>query len=88
MKERDFQLGRALRPGVERVVGLHDFDHLGAGVQGDLGDAEHGFPYLSGRGRLVVKDAIMLGAALVTMADSAKTYLRKREVSSAQQIAV
>lgn len=45
----------------------------------DLGDAEHGFPYLSGRGRLVVKDAIMMGAALVTMADSAKTYLRKRE---------
>lgn len=42
-----------------------------------LGDAEHGFPYLSGRGRLVVKDAIMLGAGLVTMADSAKTYLRK-----------
>ncbi|MFO0917628.1 MAG: DUF417 family protein [Planctomycetaceae bacterium] len=28
-------------------------------------------------GRLVVKDAIMLGAALVTMADSAKAYLRK-----------
>jgi uncharacterized membrane protein YkgB len=44
-----------------------------------LGDAHHGFPYLSGRGRLVVKDAIMMGAALVTMADSAKAYLRKRE---------
>ncbi len=44
----------------------------------DLGDAEHGFPYLSGRGRLVVKDAIMMGAALVTMADSAKAYLQKR----------
>jgi uncharacterized membrane protein YkgB len=42
-----------------------------------LGDARHGFPYLSGRGRLVVKDAIMMGAALVTMADSAKAYLRK-----------
>lgn len=40
-----------------------------------LGDAEHGFPYLSGRGRLVVKDAIMLGAALVTMADSARAAL-------------
>lgn len=45
----------------------------------DLGDAQHGFPYLSGRGRLVVKDAIMMGAALVTMADSAKAYLRKRQ---------
>jgi uncharacterized membrane protein YkgB len=42
-----------------------------------LGDAHHGFPYLSGRGRLVVKDAIMMGAALVTMADSARAYLRK-----------
>lgn len=43
-----------------------------------LGDSEHGFPYLSGRGRLVIKDAIMLGAALVTMADSAQAFLRKR----------
>lgn len=43
-----------------------------------LGDAHHGFPYLSGAGRLVVKDAIMMGAALVTMADSAKSYLRRR----------
>jgi reactive chlorine resistance protein C len=43
-----------------------------------LGDAHHGFPYLSGRGRLVVKDAIMMGAALVTMADSAKAYLGKQ----------
>ncbi|MDY3555707.1 YkgB family protein [Gemmata sp. JC717] len=43
-----------------------------------LGDAQHGFPYLSGRGRLVIKDAIMMGAALVTMADSAKAYLRTR----------
>jgi uncharacterized membrane protein YkgB len=43
-----------------------------------LGDAQHGFPYLSGAGRLVVKDAIMMGAALVTMADSAKAWLRRR----------
>lgn len=49
-----------------------------------LGDAEHGFPYLSGRGRLVVKDAIMMGAALVTMADSAKAYLRKRASSQSR----
>ena len=46
-----------------------------------LGDAQHGFPYLSGAGRLVIKDVIMMGAALVTMADSAKAYLRKRESS-------
>jgi reactive chlorine resistance protein C len=43
-----------------------------------LGDAQHGFPFLSGRGRLVIKDAIMMGAALVTMADSARAYLQKR----------
>jgi uncharacterized membrane protein YkgB len=45
----------------------------------DRGGPEHGFPLLSGAGRLVVKDAIMMGAALVTMADSAKAYLRRRE---------
>lgn len=43
-----------------------------------LGDVNHGFPYLSGPGRLVIKDAIMLGASLVTMADSANAYLRKQ----------
>jgi len=42
-----------------------------------LGSSEHGFPLLSGAGRLVVKDAIMIGAALVTMADSARAYLQK-----------
>jgi uncharacterized membrane protein YkgB len=47
-----------------------------------LGDPVHGFPYLSGRGRLVIKDAIMMGAALVTMADSAKAYLRKQAKSA------
>ena len=43
-----------------------------------LGGPEHGFPLLSGAGRLVIKDAIMMGAALVSMADSAKAYLRRR----------
>jgi uncharacterized membrane protein YkgB len=43
-----------------------------------LGDLNHGFPFLSGAGRLVIKDAIMMGAALVVMADSAKAYLRKK----------
>lgn len=43
-----------------------------------LGDTTHGFPYLSGAGRLVVKDAIMMGAALVTMADSARAALRRK----------
>lgn len=52
-----------------------------------LGDTEHGFPYLSGRGRLVVKDAIMMGAALVTMADSARSYLRKRAATTVGALA-
>ena len=47
-----------------------------------LGSPEHGFPLLSGAGRLVIKDAIMMGAALVTMADSAKAYLRKRKAAT------
>jgi len=43
-----------------------------------LGDPHHGFPYLSGAGRLIVKDCIMLGAAVLTMSDAANTYLRRR----------
>jgi len=42
----------------------------------DLGGPEHGFPLLSGAGRLVVKDAIMLGAGVVTLADAAGKALR------------
>ncbi|MBV9675158.1 MAG: YkgB family protein [Acidobacteriaceae bacterium] len=42
-----------------------------------LGDAAHGFPFLSGVGRLIIKDVIMLGAAMVTLADSAKASLRR-----------
>lgn len=52
------------------------------------GSDESGFPLLAGPGRLVVKNAIMLGAAVVTMADSAKAYQRKRHaaVSSASTL--
>jgi uncharacterized membrane protein YkgB len=49
-----------------------------------LGSPEHGFPLLDLPGLLVVKDAIMMGAALVTMADSAKAYLRKRNAAARQ----
>jgi uncharacterized membrane protein YkgB len=49
-----------------------------------LGDSVHGFPYLAGGGRLIIKDSIMLGAAVVTLADSAKAYLRRR---AARQVA-
>jgi reactive chlorine resistance protein C len=52
-----------------------------------LGSTEHGFPLLSGAGRLVIKDAIMMGAALVTMADSAKASLQKRNVTPQTTVA-
>jgi uncharacterized membrane protein YkgB len=42
-----------------------------------LGSATHGFPYLSGVGRLIIKDSTMLGATVVTMADSAKVYPKR-----------
>ena len=41
------------------------------------GDTVHGFPFLAGPGRLILKDAIMFGAAVVTMADSARQYLTR-----------
>jgi uncharacterized membrane protein YkgB len=44
-----------------------------------LGNSAHGFPYLSGVGRLVIKDAIMLGAAVVTLADAAKASVRRQK---------
>jgi uncharacterized membrane protein YkgB len=46
-----------------------------------LGDANHGFPFLSGMGRLVIKDSIMFGAAFLTMADAARESLRRRKLS-------
>jgi len=42
------------------------------------GPGVHGFPFLALPGLLVVKDSIMLGAAALTMADSAKVYLSRR----------
>lgn len=45
-----------------------------------LGDGQHGFPYLSGAGRLVLKDVLMLAGALPVMADSARQLLTERQV--------
>lgn len=42
-----------------------------------LGDAHHGFPYLSVAGRLVIKDLIMMAGGVVVASDSAKAYLRR-----------
>ena len=41
------------------------------------GTTVHGFPFLALPGLVVIKDSIMLGAAILTMADSAKIYLRR-----------
>jgi uncharacterized membrane protein YkgB len=49
----------------------------------NFGGPEHGFPMLAAPGRLVLKDAIMMGAALVTMADSAGASLRKMAAGKA-----
>lgn len=43
----------------------------------DLGSGEHGFPLLSGAGRLVIKDTCILAGAVVTLADCAKRILKK-----------
>ena len=43
-----------------------------------LGDTEHGFPYLSGAGWLVIKDVIMMGASVITMAQAAKVHLKRK----------
>jgi uncharacterized membrane protein YkgB len=43
------------------------------------GRMQTGFPFLSGTGRLIIKDCIMFGAAIVTMSDSARAFLRTSE---------
>lgn len=45
---------------------------------GDGPTPNHGFPYLSGAGRLVLKDVIMMGGGLVCAADCAKRILGQR----------
>ena len=42
---------------------------------GDFPTPRHGFPYLSGAGRLVIKDVIMLGAGLICASESATRLL-------------
>ncbi len=39
---------------------------------GDFPTPHHGFPYLSGAGRLVLKDVIMMAAGLIVAADAAQ----------------
>lgn len=44
---------------------------------GDFPTPQHGFPYLSGAGRLVLKDIIMLSVGLLCASDSAKRLLKE-----------
>jgi uncharacterized membrane protein YkgB len=44
-----------------------------------LNDAHSGFPFLSGRGRLVIKDIVILGASIITMSETARLYLRREK---------
>jgi uncharacterized membrane protein YkgB len=43
-----------------------------------LGDAQYGFPYLSGAGRLVIKDVALMAGAWPVVADSARAMLSHR----------
>lgn len=43
----------------------------------DLGSGECGFPFLTGAGRLVIKDTAILAGAVVLISDSARRILKK-----------
>lgn len=43
----------------------------------DLGSGEHGFPLLTGAGRLVIKDTAILAGGVVVLADCAKRILSR-----------
>jgi uncharacterized membrane protein YkgB len=42
-----------------------------------LGDAQHGFPYLSGAGRLVIKDVALMAGAWLVVVDGARAMLSR-----------
>jgi uncharacterized membrane protein YkgB len=44
-----------------------------------LTDKQWGFPFLSGRGRLVIKDLVILGGAVLTMSESASLFLSRNK---------
>ena len=43
-----------------------------------LGDAQHGFPYLSVGGRLVIEDVTLMAGAWLVLADSTRAVLSHR----------
>ena len=42
-----------------------------------LGDAQHGFPYLSGAGRLALKDTVILAGGWLLVVDGARAILAR-----------
>lgn len=46
---------------------------------GDMPTPQHGFPYLSGAGRLVLKDIIMSAGGLIAASDAAQRLLKKEK---------
>lgn len=46
-------------------------------LDGDMPTPQYGFPYLSGAGRLVLKDIIMMAGGLIAASDCARRILRK-----------
>lgn len=49
---------------------------------GDFPTPNHGFPYLSGAGRLVIKDIIMMAGGLIAAADCAQRILNTPKTSN------
>jgi reactive chlorine resistance protein C len=48
-----------------------------------LGDAQHGFPYLSGAGRLVIKDTTLLAGGWLVMVDTARALIADSKLRAA-----
>ena len=44
-----------------------------------LGGENWGFPFLSGAGRLVIKDLVIFGGGIITMSESARIYLSNKK---------
>ena len=48
----------------------------------DLGGPNHGFPFLSGSGRMVSKDIIMMAGGFIVASDSATKILQRKKVKA------
>lgn len=55
---------------------------------GALGDAQHGFPYLSGAGRLVLKDVALLAGAWLVMVDDARALLLRGQGADVRNLPI